>query len=93
MSENGIRCYRPNCGRIFDRIVTVGIWGLKRAVGRISENSGEAAFTVVRQHWPNVLDAHQKSAIASARRSHLLGDGPIDVADQTDGFTPPRSRW
>ena len=37
-----VRCYGPNCGRIFDRIVTVGIRGEFWLFGRTVENSGEA---------------------------------------------------
>ena len=36
-----VSCYGPNCGRIFDRIVTVEISGLRRGFDRIVENSGE----------------------------------------------------
>ena len=35
-------CYRPNCRRTFDRIVTVGIRGEFWLFGRTVENSGEA---------------------------------------------------
>ena len=34
-------CYRPNCHRTFDRIMTVWIWGAKTRLYRIVENFGE----------------------------------------------------
>ena len=38
---NEMICYRPNCHRTFDRIMTVWIWGAKTRLYRIVENFGE----------------------------------------------------
>ncbi len=70
-----LRCAGPNCGRTFDRIKTVWIWGVKTRLYRIAENFGEVG-----------VDGADLMAVDISAVSLQTAPIVFDVRDRCDRF-------